>query len=419
MGLRLYQAPVESDIQSKPAAEKTSAQARSSIRRREQYRSSNLAPAQALARERRRRLAAAAAAASSGQPFHPSVFYGESNRSPQPDAPVEPSATTDSSASAAAPDNGRRALRNMAARLGVLDDRVVALFGERWAHLHGETSPSRDDEDNNPSPLSIMAVEPEFLPRRRLPSVTEPYATSSIRSTQAPGHPSRSSNRPAGSYVRRRWADNLRDSPRPPAPRPRGQQREQREFPWETYAFNERLSTERTATFDGLGDRNRSLSPEGDNVWDTLLTTLTPDPQPPSVGSSFASASASASAAASQGAATGSSRTSFAGPDTAEESSFEPPCESGCENSDTEGEGDEDDEMDQNPLTRFPSDLRSERRSYADVTRSIDEHPLEMLGGIGGMQRIVSNLARREDIPDEWWAEAGLSRTLSREASSS
>jgi len=324
----------------------------------------------------------------------------------------------------------------MAARLGVLDDRVVALFGERWAHLHGETSPSRDDEDNNPSPLSIMAVEPEFLPRRRLPSVTEPYATSSIRSTQAPGHPvsasltnpyavdgateltislqSRSSNRPAGSYVRRRWADNLRDSPRPPAPRPRGQPRE---LPWETYASNERLSAERTATFDGLGDRNRSLSPEGDNVWDTLLTTLTPDPQPPSVGSSFASASASASAAASQGAATGSSRTSFAGPDTSEESIFEPPCESGCENSDTEG--DEDDEMDQNPLTRFPSDLRSERRSYADVTRSIDEHPLEMLGGIGGMQRIVSNLARREDIPDEWWAEAGLSRTLSREASSS
>ncbi|KAM4057474.1 hypothetical protein HRG_014418 [Hirsutella rhossiliensis] len=29
-----------------------------------------------------------------------------------------------------------------------------------------------------------------------------------------------------------------------------------------------------------------------------------------------------------------------------------------------------------------------------------------------GMQRIMSNLARREDIPDEWWAEVGLSRTL-------
>ncbi|PHH64251.1 hypothetical protein CDD81_4865 [Ophiocordyceps australis] len=29
-----------------------------------------------------------------------------------------------------------------------------------------------------------------------------------------------------------------------------------------------------------------------------------------------------------------------------------------------------------------------------------------------GMQRIVRSLARREDIPDEWWAEAGLSRIL-------
>ncbi|CCF44651.1 hypothetical protein CH063_03387 [Colletotrichum higginsianum] len=29
-----------------------------------------------------------------------------------------------------------------------------------------------------------------------------------------------------------------------------------------------------------------------------------------------------------------------------------------------------------------------------------------------GMQMIVRNLARREDIPDEWWAGAGLSRTL-------
>jgi hypothetical protein len=28
------------------------------------------------------------------------------------------------------------------------------------------------------------------------------------------------------------------------------------------------------------------------------------------------------------------------------------------------------------------------------------------------MQHIVRSLARREDIPDEWWAGAGLSRTL-------
>lgn len=33
-----------------------------------------------------------------------------------------------------------------------------------------------------------------------------------------------------------------------------------------------------------------------------------------------------------------------------------------------------------------------------------------------GMQMIMRNLARREDIPDEWWAGAGLSRTLPEES---
>ena len=31
-----------------------------------------------------------------------------------------------------------------------------------------------------------------------------------------------------------------------------------------------------STSIDGLGDRNRSLSPEGDNAWDTLLSTVTP-----------------------------------------------------------------------------------------------------------------------------------------------
>jgi hypothetical protein len=423
----LYQAPVESDIQSKPAAEKTSAQARSSIRR-SHYRSSSLAPAQALARDRRHRLALAAAA-SSGQPLPSSVFYENRNRSPQPDAPGEPAANTDSNAPSTAPESGRRALRNMAARLGVLDDQIVAVFADRWAHLHGEMNPTpaQDDEDTSTSPpLSLMAVDPDFLPRRRPPGVTEPYATSSIRSTQAPGHPvrvpqlhmcylandhdannvaqSRSSSRPTRSYYRPRYP------PRPPLPPPR-EPRVSVSAPYSDTVFTRRSYN------DGLGDRDRSLSPEGDNVWETLLTTLTPDPQPPSVGSSFASASASASAAASQGAATASSRTSFTA-DTAE-GSFEPPCEeSGCENSDTEG--DDDDEVEDSALSRFRAlNRRALNRSYAAVTRNTDDSPLEMLGGIGGMQRIVSNLARREDIPDEWWAAAGLSRTLSREASSS
>jgi hypothetical protein len=94
------------------------------------------------------------------------------------------------------------------------------------------------------------------------------------------------------------------------------------------------------ATIDGLGDRNRSVSPEGYDVWETLLTTVTPDPQPPSIGSSFTSASASM--VASQSAATGSSATSFTNPASVQERvGHEPGCESDGEtdsdNDDTAG----------------------------------------------------------------------------------
>lgn len=171
---------------------------------------------------------------------------------------------------------------------------------------------------------------------------------------------------------------------------------------------------------DGLGDRNRSLSPEGDHVWDIFTTTLTPDPLTPSSGSSFASATASA--VASQNAAAPSVGTSVTVPDAPVEAveAEEPPCETEGENSDTEDTEDNgDDGSDLNPLTRFPPSLNSIRRSYADVTRSNDssDDSLEILGGMGGLQRIVRNLATREDVPDEWWAEAGLSRMLSRGAS--
>ncbi|KAG9255719.1 uncharacterized protein F5Z01DRAFT_635336 [Emericellopsis atlantica] len=47
--------------------------------------------------------------------------------------------------------------------------------------------------------------------------------------------------------------------------------------------------------YNGLGDRTRSPSP---GHWDTLLTTLTPDPQPPSASTSFVSNSAAQSAMA-------------------------------------------------------------------------------------------------------------------------
>ena len=55
-----------------------------------------------------------------------------------------------------------------------------------------------------------------------------------------------------------------------------------------------RALQDRSTAIDGLGDRDRSLSP--DDNWETLLTTITPDLQLPSADSSFTSATASASA---------------------------------------------------------------------------------------------------------------------------
>jgi hypothetical protein len=282
---------------------------------------------------------------------------------------------------------------------------------------------------------------------------------------------------------------------------------------------------------DGLGDRNRSVSPEGYDVWETLLTTVTPDPQPPSIGSSFTSASASM--VASQSAATGSSATSFTNADTAEEPvGHEPGCESDGEtdsdNEDTVGgllpftsqqlevlvrnRGAEADRLEASAAQlraaarRIP---RSERarildamggahrsiqatvrrhddavhrhnevlrqqsissRNLANIRRRLAaararDRQLELLesaqdaenggqaqagetgldltnspgtgtqqdpvsateaavpashfarntvgvGGTGGMQNIIRALAQRQDIPDSWWTEAGLSRNI-------
>ncbi|KAK4154597.1 hypothetical protein C8A00DRAFT_32633 [Chaetomidium leptoderma] len=394
MGLRLYQPPVESDIQSKPPADR-SARSRSTIRR-------VLDRSEDRVRERRRRVLAAAAAYNS--------FDARRGTATAEPASIPP-ATTDSTGTRWGGSEHRRALGETNRRVGILDDRVVAMFGERWAHLHAESNPSplRDD-DNDPSPMLTMAVEPEFMPRRTQLRPEPTYALSSIRSTQAPNHTSRRVSRPhATVWSRIRRRGNSESSigsihtasdgyqPRHTISRP---------SPWAIEA----------ADLDGLGDRNRSLSPEGDNVWDTLLSTLAPDPQPPSVGSSFASASASA--AATQSTAAASSRTSFTTMDAAAESAFEPPCESGCDNSDTEGDDDDDDDLlDQIPYGRGMANIRRHPTLFFERTRSNNEDPLELLGGIGGMQRIVRNLARREDIPDEWWADAGLSRTLSRESS--
>lgn len=214
---------------------------------------------------------------------------------------------------------------------------------------------------------------------------------------------------------------------------------------------------------DGLGDRERSLSPE---VWDTLLTTLTPDPQPPSVNTSFASAAPPSGP--SQGSV--STATTLPPPSVlAGEDHCEPVWDTvDVERSERErlerlqsAQQGQDVDMNRRPEGAAIFGFRVHRRDQnASGRPSGNSQPsqgsqspfsaLDRLGDawvgralreaaesrepegarrlaregssgatasaghneddIAGMQHIVRTLARREDIPPEWWAAVGLNR---------
>jgi hypothetical protein len=193
----------------------------------------------------------------------------------------------------------------------------------------------------------------------------------------------------------------------------------------------------RQARLDGLGDRDRSLSPgslgespavatsfslplspgmDSGAGWDTLLTSITPDPQPPTAGSSFASNSAAA-AASSSSSGPSSASTSMTSVQTDEIHI--------CETSDS-GSNTEDEEEDMYEFRPFSGD-RGEARfwtTYAEAASRRADRAARVDGRIGGrdnldgMHDIISGLAQQDHIPDEWWASAGLSRNLRREPTS-
>ncbi|KAI1370500.1 hypothetical protein F4677DRAFT_438222 [Hypoxylon crocopeplum] len=157
----------------------------------------------------------------------------------------------------------------------------------------------------------------------------------------------------------------------------------------------------------GLGDRDRSVSPEGDEeMWDTLQATVTPDPHPPSVGSSFVSTTASTSA--SQGPTGLSSHTPITSP--GEEA--EPPCDPvNDQDSHTEGGEDVDAQGPREDRPQRPAPY--DGRSYAEVATNASSDITVLPSApewLELMHLIVRGLAHRDDIPDEWWAQAGLNR---------
>jgi hypothetical protein len=156
----------------------------------------------------------------------------------------------------------------------------------------------------------------------------------------------------------------------------------------------------------GLGDRERS--PEDDSAWDTLQSSITPDPHAPSVGSSFASTNVSA--AASQTTTT-SSNTSITNP----EDGIEPPCDP----VDQDGGSDNEDDTEAELRLYRQDTPHSGRRPFidgvADALNSADEDSTDNLEWLSQMQSIVQGLAARQDIPDQWWAAVGLTRSMTQE----
>lgn len=192
-------------------------------------------------------------------------------------------------------------------------------------------------------------------------------------------------------------------------------------------SINDTNLTSRGPPIDGLGDRQRSVDVEDDhanNAWETLLTTMTADTSLPSADSSFTSASVSGTNRSHNN--TSSSATSFENsmyPNAPPYPDYPNPCDyPSSSDSDTESDG----EITQDSLFRRYSrrmrQVESMRRSHhlnstMNNPPPIPSIPLSFSDSSGdpdlqNMQAILDRLARREDIPDDWWAAAGLSRTI-------
>ncbi|KAF5637249.1 uncharacterized protein FTJAE_5664 [Fusarium tjaetaba] len=459
MGLPLFVAPVESDLPSK-AAEKSSATSppRSAIRR-------NIRTERIERRAAHRRIFSIRDRLNDASLQQSSTLTGRDGRSvPWAEAGFPPDLET-----TRGPDGLRRArpfrdvLREMARsddrRRGMLEERINSLFrdGSNTQDRNNTNSqPPYDDWDlgwnEDPRPRPAVIVPLAAHPGR----ASEENRAQPQRLPSAVMHPVLTTDDSEEMNQRRAHRSAMREALR---------------------ASNRVTRFAPMQRVDGLGDRDRSLSPE---VWDTLLSTLTPDPEPPSAGSSFASNVASQSAGATSG-------TSFTTPDQDTDALADQACESGCEGSETEdidqtlsvldqirrrraerrrvhvrlpeagqdapidggalrdeGAVGSDSRQRRSPDGLVPSNnsqrLRALRRErslrsrsawvgHLSVGNSDDEQGPERnrqnresstASGSNanveddwmGMQRIVRSLARREDIPDEWWAEAGLSRTL-------
>ena len=172
---------------------------------------------------------------------------------------------------------------------------------------------------------------------------------------------------------------------------------------------------------DGLGDRRRSFSPE-EATWETLLTTIAPDERLPSTDSSFTSVTVSASSRSSNSLL--SSATLLTAPSSSSETLnatsniCDDPTDSEYSESDDEvatvmRDGFHDGPSSLDPL-RYNASVRARQESWQidDTFERLRRRANQEIE-YQQMQTMMARMDRHEPIPDEWWATAGLSRSVS------
>lgn len=217
-------------------------------------------------------------------------------------------------------------------------------------------------------------------------------------------------------------------------------------------------------TLDGLGDRERSVSPPVDDHWETMLTSVAPDPLAPTAESSFASAAASASFSTSHPSSragssnsnsnsVSSSRTHLTIPSRRQSWSadFLRACDTSEDDSASDTEA-EDEVLDANSMRRrhtagaasngpppsrgfYSHAIREQSRESTGYVRSFYgevpfEHARRMEEQLAAEERaatdeempldqelrdaraLLERLARREDVSDDFWASVGLRRPV-------
>ncbi|OAA70096.1 hypothetical protein LEL_09912 [Akanthomyces lecanii RCEF 1005] len=456
MGLPLFIAPVESDVARKSTNKNaTTSPSRTSIRRVDR----------ASERERQRNSVRRAAARIYGP-----VQRTLSNRSQERPLPWIESSVAPENAVAGVDrlrsmqESLREMSREDARRSQRMEEHMATVFGTSW---HDLPPGPPSEETNQETDLGWWSIDPRGRARR--PRMMTPISSRFTRSPDTLDAVRAQTSSPFAAENSTQADQNARQ-----------QRIRLAQLTRNAHARHRSQTTRRSTGVDGLGDRERSMSPEG---WDTLLTTLAPDPQPPSANTSFASATGTQSAGQSAGQSSAAQPSAVQPPtgssilpDGFDDAPVDPGCDSGCEHSDSDdGAAEARAEARRfiayrnrrNHLSRYNEQARAalqsrprpsvpehpdapsiaERQALSRVpipesntvnpwvtqasigadepenahaprharimTFSSGEAPAEE--DLSGMQHIVRSMAQREDIPEEWWLEAGLSRTLSQQ----